>query len=229
MTIMLIIFANPLVTLYHVGAFTQEAIAQIANYLVVLAIALPFYGVNTYLQMVFSAIRRMNVFSIITLIGSLAQVAIIAAAVAGLNAGAPTRIEWIAAATIAAYLIGDVIAFIYLAKKYSSNKAPHTQAPYKVDASRTSLASEILHPTLLACARGLTLGLAGGVLSWACLTIATTFIAPINGSLVLALIYTLICGGLGCALTFGLAIKFNLPEAAFITNITNKIVRKLHK
>ena len=44
----LIVFAEPLVTLYHIGAFTQENIWQIASYLIVLSISLPFYAVNTY-------------------------------------------------------------------------------------------------------------------------------------------------------------------------------------
>lgn len=46
----LIVFAEPLVTLYHIGAFTQENIWQIASYLIVLSISLPFYAVNTYLR-----------------------------------------------------------------------------------------------------------------------------------------------------------------------------------
>ena len=58
----LIVFSVPLVTLYHMGAFTDDSITQIASYLAVMAVALPFYGVNTYLQMVFSSIRKMGVF-----------------------------------------------------------------------------------------------------------------------------------------------------------------------
>lgn len=59
----LIVFAEPLVTLYHIGAFTQENIWQIASYLIVLSISLPFYAVNTYLQKAFSALRAMKPYS----------------------------------------------------------------------------------------------------------------------------------------------------------------------
>ena len=49
MALYLMVFSTPLVTLYHIGAFTADAIGQIASYLAVMAVALPFYGVNAYL------------------------------------------------------------------------------------------------------------------------------------------------------------------------------------
>ncbi|MFQ9181654.1 MAG: lipid II flippase MurJ [Eggerthella lenta] len=58
----LMVFALPLVTLYHAGAFTMDNINSIAV-LTVLAFALPVYGVNTYLQKIFSSLRKMGVFA----------------------------------------------------------------------------------------------------------------------------------------------------------------------
>ncbi len=49
------VFAAPLVTLYHIGAFSSENILQISSYRAFLALALPLDGVSTYLQKAFSA------------------------------------------------------------------------------------------------------------------------------------------------------------------------------
>ena len=76
MALYLMVFATPLVTLYHIGAFTADAIGQIASYLAVMAVALPFYGVNAYLNKIFSSIRRMGVFSVINFAAVAAQVAV---------------------------------------------------------------------------------------------------------------------------------------------------------
>ena len=54
----LAVFSMPLVTLYHAGAFTMENVSAIATYLAVWAVALPLYGVNTYLQKTFSSLRQ---------------------------------------------------------------------------------------------------------------------------------------------------------------------------
>ena len=70
------VFSTPLVTLYHIGAFTADAIGQISSYLAVMAVALPFYGVNAYLNKIFSSIRRMGVFSVINFVAVAAQVAV---------------------------------------------------------------------------------------------------------------------------------------------------------
>ena len=58
----LVVFAFPLVTLYHFGAFTMDNVSQIAAFLAGLAAALPLYGVSSYLQKVFSSMRKMGVF-----------------------------------------------------------------------------------------------------------------------------------------------------------------------
>jgi putative peptidoglycan lipid II flippase len=245
MAMLLIVFSVPLVTLYHVGAFSDEAITQIARYLVIMALALPFYGVNTHLQMAFSAIRRMGVFSIITLIGSAAQVAVIAISVAGISAGAPTSIEWIAAATVVAYLIEDVLAYIYLARAYSQGgslydaalKAESAHARTHAHAhthTRNSAAGQfalsgIVVPTIKAFARSLVLGGLGALVGWALLSALQAFIAPIEASLLRSLIYTIVAGGVALVVTFGLAIKLDLPEALFVTNIWKKVKKVLSR
>jgi putative peptidoglycan lipid II flippase len=206
----LIVFAEPLVTLYHVGAFTQDAIAQIQQYLAVMAIALPFYGVNTFIQMIFSSIRKMKACSVFMFAGSAAQVAAILAGVAAQNAGLPASINIIALATFISYFVSDGLAFAYLSKKYS-----------KLGFSIKQL--------LKSCGKATICGLAGAIVGGAIFWALSAFVASPTGSIGLSLAYVIVAGLISIAVTFAPAIKFNFPEAAFVISIANKITRKLHR
>lgn len=206
----LIIFAQPLVTLYHIGAFTSEGILQIAMYLAVMAVALPFYGINTFLQMSFSSIRKMMACSVMTLLGSALQVAIIAIAVAIHDSGGPSDINWVAAGTIGAYLLSDIASFIYLRRLYRN------------DGFRISpIAKSMLHAFLL--------GLLGCVVGLGMFNLLQLFFGQMEFSLVRALVYVLISGIFSIVATFAPAVQLKLPEASFVTNIWNKFARKLKR
>lgn len=206
----LMVFSVPLVTLYHMGAFTEDSINEIATYLTVLALALPFYGVNTYLQMVFSAIRRMGVFSVVTLIASAVQVAIIVVGVWGVQSGTPLPLftqldmETIAFATFSAYAIGDIALFVWLRVHYG--------------ASRFS-------QVFVSCARALGLGALGAGAGFGVLWLLQRFVGDLDGSILQAFAYIIAGGIVSLAVTFLPAIKLNLPEAAFVTNLTRKLKR----
>jgi putative peptidoglycan lipid II flippase len=206
----LIVFAEPLVTLYHVGAFTQDAIAQIQQYLAVMAIALPFYGVNTFIQMIFSSIRKMKACSVFMFAGSAAQVAAILAGVAAQNAGLPASINIIALATFISYFVSDGLAFAYLSKKYN-----------KLGFSIKQL--------LKSCGKATICGLAGAIVGGAIFWALSEFVASPTGSIGLSLAYVIVAGLISIAVTFAPAIKFNFPEATFVISIANKITRKLHR
>jgi putative peptidoglycan lipid II flippase len=206
----LIVFAEPLVTLYHVGAFTQDAIAQIQQYLAVMAIALPFYGVNTFIQMIFSSIRKMKACSVFMFAGSAAQVAAILAGVAAQNAGLPASINIIALATFISYFVSDGLAFAYLSKKYN-----------KLGFSIKQL--------LKSCGKATICGLAGAIVGGAIFWALSEFVASPTGSIGLSLAYVIVAGLISIAVTFAPAIKFNFPEAAFVISIANKITRKLRR
>lgn len=206
----LMVYAQPLVTLYHIGAFDAEGIAQIASYLVVMAVSLPFYGVNSYLLMVFSSIRKMIAISVITLVGSVAQVAIIMGSVWLKGMGYPATMEWIAVGSIAAYVIGDVLAIAFLGWRYS-----------RCDFDGKSI--------LLSCVRGLLLGVAGGAVGGVLFWALETYVAPVGGSLPIALAYIVACGCVSMFVTFAPAIRMKLPEAAFITALWGKLARKLKR
>lgn len=206
----LAVYAQPLVTLYHIGAFDAQGISQIATYLAVMAASLPFYGVNSYLLMVFSSIRKMIAISVITLVGSLAQVAVIMGSVWLKGLGYPATMEWIAVGSIAAYVIGDVLALAFLGWRYS-----------RCDFDGKSI--------LVSCLRGLLLGLAGGAAGGALFWALETFVAPVGGSLPIALAYIAVCGCASLFVTFAPAVKMRLPEASFVTALWGKLARRLKR
>lgn len=208
MALYLVVFATPLVTLYHIGAFTADAIGQVASYLAVMAIALPFYGVNAYLNKIFSSIRRMGVFSIINFVAVAAQVAVTLGAAWLYQQGLPVTLNAIAASTIVSYVIGDVVAFIYLRRHYGPMG---------------------LGGVLLALLRGLALGGAGAAAGWAVVAGLEAFVAPLGGGVVQAFAYIVAGGVVALAVTFGPALKLNWPEASFIAGAARKVARKLKR
>ena len=208
MALYLMVFATPLVTLYHIGAFTEDAIAQIARYLAVMAVALPFYGVNAYLNKIFSSIRRMGIFSVINFIAVAAQVAVTMGAAAAYQAGFAVTLEAIAASTIVSYVIGDLIAFIYLRRHYG---------PMGLGSVVKSL--------FLA----LALGGAGAVAGYGVLVGLSLGFGPLSGSVGQAFAYIAAGGIAALAVTFGPAVHWNWPEASFIAGAVRKVTRKLKR
>jgi putative peptidoglycan lipid II flippase len=83
--------------------------------------------------------------------------------------------------------------------------------------------------TIKALMRSLVLGGLGAFVGWALLSALQAFIAPIEASLLKALVYTIVAGGVALVVTFGLAIKLDLPEALFVTNIWKKVKKVLSR
>ena len=110
----LMVFALPLVTLYHAGAFTMDNVNSIATYMTVLAFALPVYGVNTYLQKIFSSLRKMGVFAAFNFVAGAAQIALTMFGAANVER---FPIEIIAAAEVLFYVVADVCLFAYLRRR----------------------------------------------------------------------------------------------------------------
>ena len=208
MTMYLIVFATPLVTLYHVGAFTQDAIGQIASYLAVMAVALPFYGLSCYLNKVFSSIRRIGLFSWINFAAVVVQVLLTLAAAWGVQNGYPVTIESIAAVTIVSYLLGDVAAFVYLKHHYAQFR---------------------FGPLALSTLRGLALGAVGAAVGWAVLAGLQFFLGPLDGSIGKSLLLILAGGLLALVVTFGPAVAARWPEASLVMAATDKVARRLRR
>ncbi len=207
-TLYLIVFSDQLVTLYHTGAFTADRIGQIAGFLAALAVALPFYGVSTYLQKAFSSLRKMGVYAGVSIIASVVQVALTAGAVAAKSAGAPLPIESIAWASAIFYVVVDVLAFVYLRKKYG-----HIGMMRIVKAS------------ILGLVLGAAGALIGGLISFGLQTALVSW----GESIGRALICVIVGGCASLAVTFGAALKMHIPEAAMVENFVSGARRRLKR
>lgn len=205
----LIVFSVPLISLYHAGAFTEDNIHEIASYLAVFAIALPFYGVNTYLQKVFSSIRKLTVFAVAGTLTALVQTILtVLAAQAAAGGIADVPISSIAFIEALFFVICDTVLILYLRKYFGGLK---------------------IGSIARASASGLLFGLFGAGVGAGILFLLETFLAPIEGSILISLGYITIAGLASLITTFGLAIRFKVPEAAFIVSLTSKITRRFKK
>lgn len=205
----LIVFATPLITMYCAGAFTESNIAIIASYLAVFAVSLPFYGLNTYLQKIFSSLRKMTVFAGFNIIAAVVQVALTGAAVFIATEGiADVPIESIAAAELVFYLVGDICLFAYLRRRFGAFG---------------------LRSTAKAFLCALVLGALGAIAGAAALFAVETFIAPLSGSILQAFAYIVVCGLVSLVVTFGIALKLKIPEAAFLSSIMARVTGKLKR
>lgn len=203
----LIVFAEPLVTLYHTGAFTADRIGQIAGFLAALALALPFYGVLAYLQKAFSALRCLGVFAWLNVVASVIQVALTMGAAWGFQAGYPIPLESIAWASAAYYLVVDVLGLIYLKVRFGGF-------------------------SLLALFRSLFVGLvlgALGAVGGAAVLFGSSFVfGPDQTQIWVALLCVVAGGIVALAITFGIALAAKLPEAALVAQFANALKRRIH-
>ena len=198
----LVVFAVPLVTLYQAGAFTSEAVGSISSYLCALALSLPIYGVHTYLQKVFSSLRRMGVFALINLFNSALQAALVAAAAVV----QVLPIESIAWTSIVFYGLGDLVMFGYLRARFGAFGFSST--------ART-------------CVKATMLGAAGAAAGAAVLWALNALVMPFAGSIPLAFAYVVIGGLASLLVTFGLSYRLKVAEAGFVNGLIEKFARKI--
>ncbi|MBQ9690738.1 MAG: murein biosynthesis integral membrane protein MurJ, partial [Eggerthellaceae bacterium] len=117
----LMVFSKDLVTLYKIGAFTSDVIGQVALYLSTLAISLPFYGVNSYLQKAFSATRRMHIYATFMAIGAIIQIIwTLVFATDILFEHAPLGLPAVALGESIFYALVDAFCFMYLHTHFKS-------------------------------------------------------------------------------------------------------------
>ena len=208
----LAVFSVPLVTLYHVGAFTMENIQSISSYLVVLAFALPFYGVSSYLQKVFSSLRKMGVYAALNFLAGIVQVALTAFwAWTTYNGNPnPATIESIAHSPRCVFTWwGAVAMFIYLRVHLG-----HVGARKMLPAPHSP---------------GALLGGISALCGFGTLTALETFAGPLSGRLSKLSATSRRWWACEPYRDAGLAHKLHIREASFITNIAGKVFRKLRR
>ena len=152
-----------------------------------------------YLQKVVSAMRRMGLYALASVIASVVQVVMLLVFTQyfGLN--------FVAFSSTVFFLLIDVVVFVSL---------------------RKNLGPLGLSKVIAAFVKSLLLGLAGGVVGFIILGVLAFFMGNCAGSTMRSMLYCVLAGLPAVAVTYGLAFIFNMPEAKLINGLIRRFVRR---
>ena len=204
----LMVFAFALVNLYHAGAFTQEHVDAVAIYLIFVAVSLPFYSINTYLQKTFSALRQLKRYAVYNIICTVLQ--IVFTLVLATQPWGDWRVGMaiIALGDTLFFGVSDLLCAMYLHRTYG-------------DFGMKAVA--------LSALRGFAFGVPGAVAGAAIIIFLDNFVAPYSGNILLSLLYIVIAGSVAVVIAFGAAIKTQRPEVQPLANIFERVLGKLRR
>ncbi len=193
----LVVFSRPLILLMAGGRFTPDQITLTAEYLAVLALSLPMYGVCTYQQKVCSSLRRMNLYMVSIALGSVMQVAfcLVLTPLFGLM--------MVPLSSVFFFTMVDVVTFASLRKQLG-----------KLGLGRV-LASSV---------KALFLGVLGAAVGYGILFALQRLLGPLGESILQVAAYTALAGIPAVLVTFGIAVLRNMPEAATFSRILSRFV-----
>ena len=195
----LMVFSVPLMTLMRMGQFGAESAGLTASYLASLSLALPFYGLTTFFQKVFSSMRRMGLFAVANVVASLAQVVFTVGLTPVLG------IHAVSLGSALCSIIVDLVSVLML---------------------RRSVEGFGLRGVASSFVRSLALGAAGALVGAGVLWGLTAALGAATSPL-RALVYV-VAGGLpSLVVTFGLAIAVRAPEAAFFSRALSRVSGRL--
>ncbi len=196
----LIVFSRPLMSLLRIGQFGAESASLTAAYLSTLSLALPFYGLSTFFQKVFSSMRRMVLFALSNIVASVAQVVFTVTLTPMLG------IHAVSLGSVLYMVLLDVISLVQVSRAVDGIE---------------------VRSLLVSSARALGLGVLGAAVGGA----IACALGGLQPSLTVGhALLVLVCGGLSAVLvTFGLAVKLNMPEASFVSGIVNRLVVRFGK
>lgn len=204
----LAVFAYALVNLYHAGAFTEEHVAGVATYLIFVAVSLPFYGVNTYLQKTFSALRQLKRYAVYNIVCTALQITFTLALATLPWPDWHTGMAIIALGDTLFFGVSDLLCAAYLYRTYGDFG---------------------IRKVAVSIAQGLALGAAGALVGAGILAALDAFVAPYMGSILVSLAYIVVAGVAAVGVTFGIAIKLNLDGVAPLAGIVNRVFAKLKR
>lgn len=199
MTLYLIVFAPYLVAVFTAGSFSGEAAQQTATYLQCLALALPFYGLSSYLQKACSSMIKMNFYMVATIVATVLQIAMCV----GL-----TPLWGLYVVPISStFFYGSVVivTLLYI---------------------RRELGSIGMKSIAATAVRAFMLGLLGSLVGILILVVLRRVVGPCQGVLLGAL-YCVVGGIPSVLVTFGLAYAQGISEAPFFDALFGRIARRL--
>lgn len=199
MTLYLIVFAPYLVAVFTAGSFSGEAAQQTATYLQCLALALPFYGLSSYLQKACSSMIKMNFYMVATIVATVLQIA--------MCVGLTPMWGLYVVPISSTFFYGSVVivTLLYI---------------------RRELGSIGMKSIVATAVRAFMLGLLGSLVGILILVVLRRVVGPCQGVLLGAL-YCVVGGIPSVIVTFGLAYAQGISEAPFFDALFGRIARHL--
>jgi putative peptidoglycan lipid II flippase len=193
----LMVFSVPLIALMAGGRFSPDQVQLTAEYLVVLAASLPFYGICTYQQKVCSALRRMNLFMVAIVLGSAMQVVFCLALTPVFG------LMMVPLSSVFFFALVDLVTFVSL---------------------RRQLGPMGMGSVLASTTKALVLGAAGAGVGYVLLALLEARLGPVGGSAARAALYCVVAGIPSVVVTYGVAIALHMPEASTFANLLGRFV-----
>lgn len=199
MTLYLIVFAPYLVAVFTAGSFSGEAAQQTATYLQCLALALPFYGLSSYLQKACSSMIKMNFYMVATIVATVLQIV--------MCVGLTPMWGLYVVPISSTFFYGSVVivTLLYI---------------------RRELGSIGMKSIAVTAVRAFMLGLLGSLVGILILVVLRRVVGPCQGVLLGAL-YCVVGGIPSVLVTFGLAYAQGISEAPFFDALFGRIARRL--
>ena len=182
----LIVFAPYLITILAAGRFDAQGLEDTILYLRWLALALPFYGLNTYLQKICSSLRKMNFFTIATLVAAIVQIGFCFLTTDTLG------LAGVAGSSTLFFAASDLVLYLYL---------------------RRELGALGLMSMLRGFLLSLLFGVIGSLVAVGVLYGASYVMGQWNGTMVQSALLCVLAGVPAVAATYGLSYAFGVPEA----------------
>ena len=197
----LIAFAPCLIAVFAAGSFTAEASQQTIGYLRSLALALPFFGLSSYLQKVCSSLMKMKFYAVATCIAAAVQIAlcILLTPVWGLYV--------VPLSSTFFYGVIDLVTFIHIRR----------------DLGRIGMASVI--PAVL---RALVFGAAGSLVGVAIVAGLEAAVGPCEGML-RGVLYAVAGGVPALVVTFGVSSALGMSDSPFFESLFGGVTRRLRR
>lgn len=198
----LILFAPSLISIVASGAFDQEDALLTVRYLQVQALALPFFGLSTYLQKVCSSLLKMKFYAFATCVAAVIQVACCLIFTQGVN------LYVVPLSSTFFFIAIDAVTLLHL---------------------RRELGPLHLSGVIASSIRGCIFGLLGTAVGFSIIKLMSFVLPSVYSSGFWGLIYA-VCGGIPALIaSFGLATRLGKSDAPFFDAIFSKISRVLSR
>lgn len=200
----LIVFSMPLTSIVAAGKFTSDQLSMTAGYLFGLACALPLYSVCMYLQKVFSAMRRMVLYAIASVVGTAWQVVLLLFLMPqGLSEF--QAIVYVSLTSALFFLAVDIVIVAFL---------------------RYAIGSLGLRGILGSLVKSVLIGLAGAAVGAGILAALNAFVGDCAGHTLTSILYCIAGGVPAVLVTYGLSIALKMPESRFIKSVLGRLTRR---